>query len=116
MPTAKHSDIEKAIKKDDKLDPCFAQIPDLQNKAFLKVGVCKEIDGCEKRVAMVPATAKKLLMSGIQIIVENNAGEGGGFYDGDYAMMGCRILSTAQEVYDSIDVVIKVRIMLLLKL
>lgn len=42
-------------------------------------------------------------------MIETSAGNGGRFYDGEYAALGCRILSTAQEVYDSDNVIIKIR-------
>lgn len=105
-------DIETAKKvKEEKVDPFFAQITDLQKKTFLRVGICKESseDGGEKRVAMVPDIAKRLLKSGIQVVVETTAGEGGGFGDAAYTRMGCEILKTAQEVYNAVDVVIKIR-------
>eukprot|EP00579_Thalassiosira_antarctica_P032449 CAMPEP_0201994200 /NCGR_PEP_ID=MMETSP0905-20130828/2119_1 /ASSEMBLY_ACC=CAM_ASM_000554 /TAXON_ID=420261 /ORGANISM="Thalassiosira antarctica, Strain CCMP982" /LENGTH=1061 /DNA_ID=CAMNT_0048549131 /DNA_START=463 /DNA_END=3645 /DNA_ORIENTATION=- len=108
---ADSADIERPkTKREEKVDPFFAQIFELQNNAFLKVGVCKEVaDNSEKRVAMVPDVAKRLLESGIQVVIESNAGSGGGFHDGAYAKMGCIILPNAQGVYDTVDVVIKVR-------
>ena len=95
---AKDADIENAKKKKVvKVDPFFAQIPELQKKAFLKVGICKEVaEASEKRVAMVPDIAKRLLKSGIQVVMETKAGDGGGFYDDAYIKMGCEILNTAQ--------------------
>ena len=73
-------DIESAVKKVVKVDPFFSQIPELQQKTFLKIGVCKEVAGDgEKRVAIVPEIAKRLLKSGIQVYVESSAGNGGGF-------------------------------------
>jgi NAD(P) transhydrogenase alpha subunit len=97
-------------KKEVKIDPFFTQISELQAKTFLKVGVCKEIaEELEKRVAIVPEIAKRLLKSGIQVIVEAGAGNGGGFYDGEYAKMGCQIFGTAQDVYYASDVIMKIR-------
>ena len=104
-------DIESAVaKKAEKKDPFYDQIPALKEKTFLKVGVCKEIaeDG-EKRVAITPDIAKRLLKSGIQVVVENDAGTGGGFLDGHYVHNGCDMMDTAQEVYDAVDLVIKIR-------
>lgn len=103
-------DIESAAKKVVKVDPFFSQIPELQQKTFLKIGVCKEVAGDgEKRVAIVPEIAKRLLKSGIQVFVETSAGNGGGFYDTEYTMMGCQVLGSAQEVYDMVDVIVKIR-------
>ena len=107
----KKGDIEAATKKvEEKVDPFFAQISELQSKAFLKIGVCKEVaDEKEKRVAMVPDIAKRLLKSGIQVYVEQSAGVGGGFSDEAYTRMGCEILDSAQSVYDAVDIVLKIR-------
>ena len=104
------ADIESMKKKTEKSDAFASQITELQSKAFLKVGVCKEIaDESEKRVAMVPDVAKKLLKSGIQVVIESNAGNGSQFFDGEYILAGCQVLDTAKEVYDSVDVLIKIR-------
>jgi NAD(P) transhydrogenase alpha subunit len=108
-------DVEQPLfvtkKEPVKVDPFFGQITDLKKSTFLKVGVCKEIaeQGAEKRVAIVPEIAKRLLKAGIQVVVESKAGDGGGFYDGEYAKMGCDILHSAQEVYDRVDVLVKIR-------
>ena len=92
------------------VDPFIARKSELQSNAFLKVGVVKEIaDEYEARVAMTPDIAKRLLKSGIQVVLETNAGIGGGFLDGAYAEVGCKILNSAQEVFDSAGVVIKIR-------
>jgi NAD(P) transhydrogenase alpha subunit len=107
----KRGDVETAIaKKVEKIDPFYDEIPALRQKTFLKVGVCKEVenDG-EKRVAIVPDIAKRLLKSGIQVVIESAAGDGGGFYDGEYSKVGCQILDTAQEVYDDVDLIVKIR-------
>ena len=103
-------DIESAAKKVVKVDPFFFEIPDLQQKTFLKIGVCKEVAGDgERRISIVPEIAKRLLKSGIQVFVESSAGNGGGFYDTEYTMMGCQVLGSAQEVYDMVDVIVKIR-------
>eukprot|EP00536_Pseudo-nitzschia_multiseries_P002359 jgi/Psemu1/322520/estExt_fgenesh1_pg.C_310013 len=103
-------DIESVAKKVVKVDPFFSQIPELLQNTFLKVGVCKEIaEAGEKRVSIVPDIAKRLLKSGIQVFVETSAGDGGGFYDTEYTMMGCQVLGSAQEVYDMVDVIVKIR-------
>jgi NAD(P) transhydrogenase alpha subunit len=109
--TNQGGDLESGKKaKVEKVDPFFAEIPELQKKTFLRVGICKEssADGGEKRVAMVPEIAKRLLKSGIQIVVQTSAGEGGGFSDAEYIRVGCETRQTAQEIYDNVDVVIKI--------
>lgn len=104
-------DIESGKKKkEEKVDTFFADIPKLQENVAMKIGICKEIaDDGEKRVAMVPDIAKRLLKSGVQVIFESGAGVGGGFSDAEYTRMGCTIHKTAQEVYDACDVLMKIR-------
>lgn len=104
-------DIEAAASsKVEKIDPFYAQISSLQEKAFLRVGVCKETtENGEKRVAMVPGIAKKLLKSGMQVVVETTAGDGGGFTDDQYTMVGCEIRGSSQEVFNTADVLLKIR-------
>jgi len=104
------TDLESQQKKiEEESTAFFEQIPDLQSIAFLKVGICKEIDEREKRVAMVPEVAKSLLKSGIQIVIESGAGDNAGFSNGSYATVGCQIKDTAREVYDTSDVILKIQ-------
>jgi NAD(P) transhydrogenase alpha subunit len=93
----------------DRVDPFIGKIPELQNAVFLKVGVIKEVEEGEKRVAIVPSVARRLLNNGVQLYIETNAGAGGGFIDSSYEDAGALILPTAQAVFDVAEVVIKVR-------
>lgn len=97
---------EAAKKKEDEF---ITKIPGLQAEAFLKIGVVKEVDKGEKKVAIVPDGAKRLLQTGIQVYVESGAGDGGDFYDSEYEACGAKILGTAQEVFDMCDMIIKIR-------
>ena len=104
------SDVEsQQMKIEEETTTIFDQISDLQRNAFLRVGICNEIDKSEKRVTMVPQVAKSLLKSGIQIVVERGAGDNAGFSDGSYATVGCQIKNTTKEVYDTSDVIIKIQ-------
>ena len=76
----------------------------------MKLGVCKEIaEESDKRVAIVPEIAKRLLQMGIQVFVETGAGIGGGFSAKSFMLMGCDVLPTAQEIYDACSVLVKIR-------
>ena len=75
----------------------------------LRVGVPKEITPAERRVAMVPAVAPKLLALGVELLVEAGAGVGSYSLDDDYAGAGARLVSTAAELYEQADVVLKVQ-------
>ncbi len=83
-------------------------IPELQSKTFVKVGVVREVDKDEQRVAVVPTVVSKLLKSGVQVVVESGAGEGSGFKDGDYTNAGALIEPTTVDVFNAVDVVVKI--------
>lgn len=105
------TDIEAAgeSKKQKAVDEFIAKIPTLKAEAYLKVGVVKEIADDEAKVALVPEGAKRLLKNGAQVFVESEAGHTGDFYNADYEAMGATVLATAQEVYDAVDVIVKIR-------
>ena len=91
------------------VDPFIAKIPALQEEAFLTIGVSKEAGDGERRVAIVPDATKRLLRNGMLVFVESGAGEGGGFSDTSYEDVGAKILPNSQAVYDTTDVIIKIK-------
>lgn len=91
------------------IEEFIASIPSLQEAAYLKVGVVKEIEENERRVAIVPEGVKRLLKSGVQVYVESQAGKAGDFYDTTYENAGGIILGTAQDVFNTANVIIKIR-------
>jgi len=105
------ADVESPLegKKKDVVDEFIANIPTLKEEAFLKLGVVKEVEENERKVAIVPDGCKRLLKNGIQVIVQSGAGDGGDFYDSQYETLGATILKSAQEVYDAADVIVKIR-------
>ena len=73
------------------------------------IGVPKEIKDNENRVALTPAGAKELKKSGHQVFVQSTAGEGSGFSDQIYKDAGADILKTIEEVYQSAEMIMKVK-------
>jgi H+-translocating NAD(P) transhydrogenase subunit alpha len=73
----------------------------------MKVGVPRESMPGERRVALVPETVKKLVDSGIEVVVERGAGTLAGFADAEYSGAGATVADTAAAVYAS-DIVVKV--------
>lgn len=53
--------------------------------------VTKETRANEKRVALIPSDAKRLIAEGYRVIIESQAGDGAGFSDKDYELVGCQI-------------------------
>lgn len=71
------------------------------------IGVPKEIQAGENRVALVPETVGKLVKSGFKVSVERGAGAKAFFTDADYEKAGAS-LSSADEILSSSDILIKV--------
>lgn len=103
------SDLESPVVVQKVEDDFIMTLPTLWEKAFVKVGVIKETYQGERKVAIVPDGAKRLLKSGIQLLVETGAGNGGDFYDSQYEAGGAKILATAQDVFDEADIIVKIR-------
>jgi proton-translocating NAD(P)+ transhydrogenase subunit alpha len=74
----------------------------------MKVGVPKETWPGETRVALIPAGAATLIKSGVQVVVEKNAGRAAGFLDDAYGAQGAAVASR-QEVFAIADVLLQVR-------
>lgn len=75
----------------------------------MRIGVVKEIKNNENRVGLVPAGVHALVEAGHTVLVETNAGSGSGISDEDYTTAGGKIIATAAEVYDTSEIVVKVK-------
>lgn len=75
----------------------------------MKIGVPKEKKSDEYRVGLTPFSAHELIVNGHQVFVEKGAGEAINFFDKDYEESGATILSTAEEVYATADMIVKVK-------
>ena len=72
------------------------------------IGIPKEIKNHEYRVGATPPMAQQLALAGHEVRVETNAGTAVGFSDEMYERCGCKIVSSAADVYNA-DLVIKVK-------
>jgi NAD(P) transhydrogenase subunit alpha len=72
----------------------------------MRVGVPKERAAGERRVALVPELAGRLVASGFEVLVERGAGEAASFPDAAYEEAGARV---ADDVYGEADAVAKVQ-------
>lgn len=75
----------------------------------MKVGIPKEIKDNEYRVAITPSGVQALKAQGHQVFIEHNAGVGSTFTDEEYLEAGAEILATAKEVFDSAEMILKVK-------
>jgi alanine dehydrogenase len=75
----------------------------------MRIGVPREIKVHEYRVGLTPAGVRELVTAGHEVTVESHAGLGIGMDDGEYLGAGARILPSARELFDSADLVVKVK-------
>ena len=75
----------------------------------MKVGIPREVKNNEFRVAITPAGVHELVGHGHQVVIEREAGAGSAIPDGEYAAAGAAILDTADEVWGTADLLLKVK-------
>ena len=75
----------------------------------MKVGVPKEVKNHEYRVAMTPVGVHELTQHGHDVVVEKGAGLGSQIPDDEYIAAGATILDSADDVWGSVDMVLKVK-------
>jgi alanine dehydrogenase len=73
------------------------------------IGVPKEIINSENRVGMTPAGVYTLTQQGHKVMIQANAGVGSGFTDEEYTKVGAIITETPKELYQSSDMIVKVK-------
>ena len=74
------------------------------------IGVPKETAANERRVAVTPDVAGRLVKTALSVLVERGAGEGASFGDDAYGAAGATLAATAGEVFGQSDVVLKVQL------
>jgi len=75
----------------------------------MKIGLPKEIKDNEYRVGLTPAGVNALAGAGHELFVQKSAGEGSGFADDDYVKAGAKLLDTADEIWQTGDMIVKVK-------
>ncbi|WP_062987234.1 alanine dehydrogenase [Nocardia anaemiae] len=75
----------------------------------MKIGIPREVKNHEYRVACTPAGVHELVSRGHEVYVEAGAGQGSAFEDMAYAAVGARVLDTADEVWGTAELVLKVK-------
>jgi len=75
----------------------------------MRIGVPKEIKSQEYRVGLTPESVSELVSEGQEVWVETQAGAGIGALDDDYLAAGAIIKSTTSEIFESCDMIVKVK-------
>jgi alanine dehydrogenase len=73
------------------------------------IGVPKEIKPGEHRVAITPVGVRELANRGHRVVIEMEAGEGSTIHDEEYALQGAEILPSPEAVFETADMVLKVK-------
>jgi alanine dehydrogenase len=75
----------------------------------MRVGVPREIKTHEYRVGLTPGAVREYVRAGHSVLVESNAGGGIGASDDAYRKAGAGIAATADEIFASCDMIVKVK-------
>ena len=75
----------------------------------MRIGIPKEIKAQEYRVGLTSGNVRELIEHGHEVLVEADAGAGIGMYDDDYLRVGARIAERAEEVFETSDLIVKVK-------
>jgi alanine dehydrogenase len=73
------------------------------------IGVPTEIKNHEYRVGLVPSSVRELVANGHQVMIQHGAGAKIGFDDIAYQQSGATIAATAEEVYATAEMIVKVK-------
>lgn len=75
----------------------------------MKVGIPREVKNHEYRVAITPVGVHELVQHGHEVVVEQGAGLGSQIPDEEYTAAGATLLPSADDVWGSVDMVLKVK-------
>lgn len=78
-----------------------------QNRKQITIGIPKETNEFENRIALVPQSVELLTYHGHKVIIERGAGEGANFSNHDYSEVGATIVDDVEAVL-SCDIIIKI--------
>ena len=73
------------------------------------IGVPSETKEAEKRVALIPTSCRELIEQGFNINIQAGAGVGAGYSDELYQQAGCTIQPDAAALYNSSQLIVKVK-------
>ena len=75
----------------------------------LILGVLRESDPDERRVALVPSAVPGLKKTVTEVLIQRNAGQAAGFADDQYVAKGATIVADRSEVFARANIILQVR-------
>ncbi|MCV6590377.1 MAG: alanine dehydrogenase [Marinobacterium sp.] len=73
------------------------------------IGVPKEIKNHEYRIGMTPSGVRELVAAGHEVIVQRDGGTAIGLTNEQYEAAGARIIGSAEEIFATAEMIIKVK-------
>ncbi|GBU06840.1 alanine dehydrogenase [Bacteroidales bacterium] len=78
-----------------------------KSKQKMILGIPKEREKCEKRLALSPEAVEMLVEAGYRVLLERGAGNKANYSDNDYSEAGAEIISEVEVVFKS-DLIFKI--------
>ena len=100
-------DALKSLALEAALSPQEEKLEIGRKKQKLFIGIPKETEFQEQRVALVPESVGLLVANGHRVLVESNAGKNANFNDNEYSESGAEIIYDTHEVFKA-DIILKV--------
>ncbi len=100
-------DALKSLAREAALLPQEETLEISRKKQSLYIGIPRETEFQEHRVALVPEAVSLIVTNGHRVIVETNAGKQAFFSDRDYSEAGAEIAFSPEKVYEA-DIILKV--------
>ena len=75
----------------------------------MRIGVPREIKVHEYRVGMIPASVREAVAHGHEVFVETGAAIRQGISDEDYRKAGAKIVQSAEELFSTAELIVKVK-------
>ena len=107
-------DALKSLAIEAALSPQEEKLEIGQKKRKLYIGIPKETEFQEQRVALVPQSVGLLIANGHRVVVETGAGINANFSDNDYSESGAEIAYDTQEIYKA-DIILKLLLQMITK-
>lgn len=73
------------------------------------IGVPKEIKNHEYRIGMTPAGVREVIAAGHEVMIQRDGGTAIGLTNEQYEAAGAKIIDTAEEIFATADMIVKVK-------
>ena len=89
------------------LHELFSKFIKINGICIMKLGILKETQKGERRVAISPKITKQLIQNGFEILVEEDAGVGSSFKNSDYSKAGA-LIRNKSDIFKDAQILVKI--------